>query len=40
LAYLGTYLDEKFQLGNSYFTAGLLLFGTVAYLYKIVKELS
>lgn len=40
LAYAGKWLDQNFDLGNDYFTAGLLLLGTVAYLYKIVKELS
>jgi len=40
LAYLGKYLDEKLAFEKSYMTALLLLTGTVAYMYKIVKELS
>ena len=36
--WLGTYLDEKYQTKTPWWTIGLSLFGVVASLYLMIKE--
>lgn len=37
-AYLGNYLDDKYQNKTAWWTLGLSLFGVVAGLYIMIKE--
>lgn len=36
--WLGTYLDEKYQTKTPWWTIGLSLFGVIASLYLMIKE--
>lgn len=37
-AWLGVYLDEKYQTKTAWWTLGLSLFGVIASLYLMIKE--
>lgn len=37
-AYLGVYLDEKYENKTAWWTLGLSLFGVAASLYLLIKE--